>query len=378
MSYLDNIDSLVTFKKDILKPLLRGASIDSLPWQEGYREMYEKWAAVYGDAIIKMDADDRLLSFTDFIRSENLRKGKAAAEQISNQMLSRKFAKQVSRGQFLCIQDKTGSFDRIITRDQLEKMENPLSYTVSDTCAGVTANWEKICNEQSALLFAEKLREQHFLVQSIEAGPIFKAEIVHPKMGLYTVSVDLEQDLNKMLVFTFINSQGEKREISMNRFGYAYEIIEEKFRDYSIETGTTFLKTGTASLMLNDANLIAAEQAAIAASEAAMAALSVKAAQDEAAISGKVPQETLFSGLVVPNFQAAKANLHARLKEEKSRTKLQKQATAAFEAKENYKSRIDSWRRKDKKTRNRAMIATFAIVFASGTVGTLMSWIITR
>lgn len=392
MTYLNSLDSLANFKKDIIEPLVRGASVESVPFSEGYREIYEQWTEVVGsETLLKMNPDDRLLSFTDYIRDENKRMAEKAAKSKFSPAERKRFTQAVARGQFLRVQGKKGRFDKIIASYELDKANSLTTYAVSDTCVSTTTDWPGVCDQQSALLFASKLREQHFLVQSIEPGRPFKAEVIHPKTGTFTVNVDLNQPPTEVLVFSFTNPEGQKKVVSMNQLGDAYGIIEDTFGTVQnvMEAGGQAVGQ---QLMLNGANTMAALEAARIGALAAMAMREVKnrMAQPEEGYSDEatgMPGTVLPDGSMVPDIQAAKSNVMARQEnqsrlikdgEDLSGQAYEKYKESVHEAKEYKDERRETIQKRmagDQKTQKKGMAIMAGTLAGSGATGALLSWL---
>jgi|GEM_PF-6918453 len=385
MSYLDQIDSLSNFKNEVLQP---GVSFDEMNFDEGYRELYHQWSEVVGeDALLTMNPDDRLISFTDFVRDDNLRVAEAQVRRTLNPSKRAALAKEVTRGQYLRVQDENGDFNKIIPRSDLDSMDALTTRAISDTCVSTTTNWEEVCDQQSALSFAHKLREQHFLVKSITVGREFKAEVIHPKTGPCTVAVDLNQSLAEALVFEFVNGDGKKKSVSMNQFGDAYGMIQDSFLGNIEDLTSIGKKVISESIVLNGADKNSAALAAQAAFGAAYAMGHFKNKKRAQLAAGEMPMTDLPNGAQVPNMEVARSNVVAR--QEQQRAINEESEKGRKEAHQRYKESardaatyhseqkalMESRRASDKKRNKSFMAGAIGGLLGSGTATAIMTWI---
>lgn len=385
MSYLDNIDSLSNFKNEVLQP---GLSFEDMNFDEGYREIYKNWSEVMGeDALLTMNPDDRLMSFTDFVRDDNIRVAEAQVRRTLNPTKRANLAKEVTRGQFLRVQGKDGNFDKIIPRSALDSDDALMTYAISDTCKSSTTNWGEVCDEQSALLFAHKLREQHFLVKSITVGREFKAEVIHPKTGPCSVSVNLDEPLTQALNFEFINGDGKKKAVSMNQFGDAYGMIQESFLGTVDDLVAAGAKLNTEKIMLNGVNQSNAALAAQAAFGAAYAMGHFKNKKRARAAAGEIPMTDLPNGSKVANMEVARSNVAARQEQqalinkesekgrEEANMRYKESARDAASYRSEQDALMESRRNSDKKRNKNILTGVAGGLFGSGAAGAFMTWI---
>jgi len=315
MTFTKSLDSTVNFENEVIAPLLRDENA-KVTFPPGYKEHYEQWTAVMGDSLISMNAVDRTNSFADYLREENKRFAeKAIKRMVTSPAEKKKWRQAAARGQVLRMSTDGVKFNKLIRADKTEKMDGQAGMCLSDTFRSTTTNWQEVCNEQSALMVAKKLREQHFLVQRMEVGSGLKLEVVHPKTGVYSVEVDLEKPFTEILSFKFTSGEGETKEVAMNKVGEAYGMLEGKLS----KTSALIDRLQSSSLELMGADLESQgddlEKAKLGAA-AAMTAMALGAhreAQAEEEQAGMMPETMLPGGTMVPNVMAAKSNVTARM-----------------------------------------------------------------
>ncbi|MFT7183945.1 MAG: hypothetical protein ACI9QC_000270 [Oceanicoccus sp.] len=386
MTYTSNFDGLVQFQSDIIEPLTRGASLDSVTFPPGYREIYEQWTEVVGEALIKMNPDDRLTSFSDYLREDNKRfADKAIKRMLVTPGQKKQWRQAATRGQVLRVSTDGKKFNKLIRTDQLSKNSGDTMFIVSDTCRSTTNDFSEVANEQSALLITGKLRSQHFLVQNVEPGKVFKAEVVHPKTGVYTVTVDLAKPFTELLSFEFKNGQGESKKVAMNEVGEAYGILEN-----SMTTKSDVLELATEGMagagMKGHAKQQANNRINKAAAAAAVAAAAMK--KKKGLQAGEMPYREMPGGFQVPtNVMAGKDNVEARMQnaeveveqsKEQSKETYEKRKASMHEAAD-YRSERKEKRsvmlKKQEKNQS-AMLKTAGFAgAASGLASAALTWI---
>jgi hypothetical protein len=385
MTYINSFDGLVQFQTDVIEPLVRNVSLDEVPFPPGYREPYEHWTEVVGDALIKMSPADRLSSFSDYLREENKRfVDKAIKRMLVTPAEKKKWRQSAIRGQVLRVSKDGVHFDKIMRSDQIDKSDGDTTFVLSDTCRSTTNDLQEVCDEQSGLMIAGKLRSQHFLVQSVTPGREFKAEVIHPKSGKYSVTVDLDKPITEILSFNFANGKGESKTVTMNEVGEAYGVLES-----SISSTKDVLSAaiGTkAKSALNSAKELSSMRAGAAAAMTA-AALSKKRSTKHYQ-RGEMPETVLPNGTVVPNVQAAKTNVEARQENSKlgvENSKKQemdsyegyhKSLGAAQEFKDQKAVKRKSLQARDQKNRGTMMKAASVAGGAGGVFSTVAAWLI--
>lgn len=389
MTYTRSLDSMVNFENEVIAPLLRDSNA-KVNFPPGYQEHYEKWTAVMGDALINMNETDRLNSFSDYLREENKRfADKAIKRMVTSPAEKKKWRQAAARGQVLRMSTDGDKFNKLIRADQTDKMDGLAGMCLSDTFRSTTTNWQEVCNEQSGLMVAKKLREQHFLVQRLDVGAGLKLEVVHPKTGVYTVEVDLEKPFTEILNFKFRSGDGETKEIAMNKVGEAYGLLEGEFSKTTEVLDR--LKSGSMDLMADNLNESVGKfetaKFGAAAMMTAVAAGSQRAARQEEEAAGMMPETMLPGGVMVPNVMAAKSNVLGRMEHQRKVKKdTEEQAGESYEHykeslktareyKDEQREKRKKYQKSDKKRRSVMGAATGIASAGAGLSAGFLTWI---
>ena len=180
----------------------------------GYEEAYQAWALENAAILHTLSPEDRAQSFSDYMEKIVFEKERALIEEQESDPTRRKEKLTAAqRGDLLLVSTDEGQhFDKVMTVEEVEKVELSKVRLLSSTLRSTTPNFTEVKEEQNLIHVVAKLRENHFLVEQAEVKD-HKVQLVatHPRQGKYEVTVPLNQDATLPLVYEFINAEGKKK-----------------------------------------------------------------------------------------------------------------------------------------------------------------------
>ncbi len=192
------LDPQNQFREDVMKPQVEGKSFELPP---GYEELYEEWAKANSETLYRMSAEERTQSFSDFVW-DNLQPD---IKHLAKTKEQKEFA---IRGQALLASSDGGkTFDQLITPEDIPNVTATDYVLLTPSFRSATVNLREAMDEQSVVHVTTKLRQQHFLVNraSIQDHRIV-VDVTHPRTGMYTVQVELDQPITVPIVYEFISA----------------------------------------------------------------------------------------------------------------------------------------------------------------------------
>lgn len=340
------LDSQNQFREDYAKSL-RSENAAALPAAD--QELCKEWIEKNHNILYKLSDEELVQSFSDYRQA-------AIKEQINELIENSQFGEPekqrlrqfAARGQvILASTDGGNTFDKLITPDDLDKVENQNYELLSSTFLTIATNvneLRKVIDEQTLLNVAANLRAQSFTIQS---ASIDKNRVIHmdlvPRGEIAKLDVDLTTEVTEPLIYDFIDAEGkEVKKLEETQLPEEFGEIEG---DPSLKMPS--LKEMAIQGLMDDgagkrAGLTLAAQVALGAAANEINAANARNAANLAAIEQEEAERAQAAPLIasqfaqtafdqVPDVMASKATV-------KARTELQKQALT--DQRESYKQRL--------------------------------------